>query len=315
MMPAANQGVGMNMGFPDVCLTPAAPAPIPIPYPNIGMNAMSMPFVPNVMVSMAPAQNMSAKPLMTNGDNAGVAHPLCMQPGGTIMGNPRILIGGMPASHLCVPTQGNNFNNPVGSKLVPSVTNVLLGFRGASGPVGYRVSSSPDLLHQLRSSFPTSLQADEVTMILRISLINRRASSGLLMTLRRMRRSGMRRLVVNLQGCSGGVVEDAALIARVLGWASKRGLLVDILIDRSTASSAELVAANLQDIGVARLLGQRSFGKSRACFGNFVAGTITEPVVVFTRSGGSRIEGVGVVPQVFLERGEITTWLKQRGWR
>ncbi|MCK5941064.1 MAG: DUF4150 domain-containing protein, partial [Planctomycetes bacterium] len=43
-MPAANQGVGMNMGFPDVCTTPAAPSPIPIPYPNIGMNAMAMPF-------------------------------------------------------------------------------------------------------------------------------------------------------------------------------------------------------------------------------------------------------------------------------
>jgi hypothetical protein len=97
MMPAANQGVGMNMGFPDVCMTPAVPSPVPIPYPNIGMNAMAMPFVPNILVSMAPAQNMTAKPLMTNGDNAGVAHPLCMQPGGTLMGNPRILMGGMPA--------------------------------------------------------------------------------------------------------------------------------------------------------------------------------------------------------------------------
>ena len=127
MLPASNQGLGMNMGMPDVCLTPAAPAPIPIPYPNLGMNAMSMPFCPTILVSMAPAQNMASKPLMTNGDNAGVAHPLCMQPGGLTMGNPRILMTGMPASHLGCPSYGNNFNNPVGAKTVPSVTNVFLG--------------------------------------------------------------------------------------------------------------------------------------------------------------------------------------------
>ena len=30
---------GMNITFPDVCKTPAAPSPIPIPYPNIGKSA------------------------------------------------------------------------------------------------------------------------------------------------------------------------------------------------------------------------------------------------------------------------------------
>lgn len=126
MMPASNQGLGINIGFPDVCATPTPAGPIPIPYPNIGMNATALPFCPNIFVSFIPGHNMAAKPLMTNGDNAGVAHPLVMQPGGTTMGNPKILLTGMPAEHMLVPTNGNNFNNPIGAKLVPSVTNVLL---------------------------------------------------------------------------------------------------------------------------------------------------------------------------------------------
>lgn len=134
MLPASNQGMGMNIGFPDVCLTPAAPAPLPIPYPNLGMNAMAMPFCPNIFMSFIPGQNMAAKPLMTNGDNAGVAHPLCMQPGGTTMGNPKILLTGLPAAHMLVPTYGNNFNNPLGAKLVPSITNVLLCALGPDAP-------------------------------------------------------------------------------------------------------------------------------------------------------------------------------------
>jgi len=134
MMPASNQGLGMNLGFPDVCMTPMAPSPIPIPYPNLGMNAMAMPFIPNIFVSFVPAHNMAAKPLMTNGDNAGVAHPLVMQPGGTTMGNPKILMTGMPAEHMLVPTYGNNFNDPIGAKIVPSITNVLLCSLSATAP-------------------------------------------------------------------------------------------------------------------------------------------------------------------------------------
>lgn len=150
MMPASNQGLGINIGFPDVCMTPMAPSPIPIPYPNIGMNATAMPFCPNIFVSFIPAHNMGAKPLMTNGDNAGVAHPLVMQAGGTTMGNPKILLTGMPAEHMLVPTNGNNFNNPIGAKLVPSVTNVLLCSLGAEAPCEGRTRWTPAALETTR---------------------------------------------------------------------------------------------------------------------------------------------------------------------
>jgi carboxyl-terminal processing protease len=309
MMPAANQGVGMNMGFPDVCLTPAAPAPIPVPYPNIGMNAMSMPFVPNVMVSMAPAQNMGSKPLMTNGDNAGVAHPLCMQPGGTIMGNPRILIGGMPASHLCVPTQGNNFNNPVGSKLVPSVTNVLLGFRGGSVQSTPARAQVEDVGRVLSSPLPKLQIIDCAKLVQRIPIVCFQMGLRLEQILQSGKRLGMRALVLDLRGCRGGVVREAAYAALVLRSAVQRGLQLTMLIDSATASAAELLVADLQDRAAALVVGTKSFGKSKAWWGDQLCGAPSNPAVVFTRSSGEPIDGVGVTPDKALDPESVDEWI------
>ena len=125
MLPASNKGVGMNMGFPDVCLTPAVPSPIPIPYPNMAMNAMAAPFCPTILLTCMPALNMASMIPMTLGDNAGVANPLFMQMGRYTMGNPTVMLEALPAINLTCPTTGNMMNNPVGAVLVPSATNVL----------------------------------------------------------------------------------------------------------------------------------------------------------------------------------------------
>ena len=53
------QMMGMDMGFPDVCLTPAAPAPVPIPYPNIAMGPTAVPSQVKVLVMAMPAHNLA----------------------------------------------------------------------------------------------------------------------------------------------------------------------------------------------------------------------------------------------------------------
>ena len=50
--------MGMDLGFPDVCLTPM-PVPTPIPYPNIAMGPMGVPAAYNVLFFCAPAHNMA----------------------------------------------------------------------------------------------------------------------------------------------------------------------------------------------------------------------------------------------------------------
>jgi carboxyl-terminal processing protease len=125
MLIACNKGAGMNMGFPDVCLTPAPPGPpVPIPYPNIAMHAMAAPFAPTVLLTMIPALNIGSIIPMTTGMEPGVANPRYMQMGMFLVGVPLVLVQGLPGVNLTTPTTGNMGNNAIGLVQVPSVTTV-----------------------------------------------------------------------------------------------------------------------------------------------------------------------------------------------
>ncbi len=126
---ANSQMMGMDMGFPDVCLTPTPAGPVPIPYPNIAAGPMAVPPVPNVLFMCTPAHNMSTVVPMTNGDNAGVATGVAS---GMVMGPSRhltaaftMLVGGMPATRMTSMALQNSTNCP-GARLVPSQVKVLV---------------------------------------------------------------------------------------------------------------------------------------------------------------------------------------------
>ncbi len=126
---ANSQMMGMDMGFPDVCLTPSPVGPVPIPYPNIAMGPTAIPNVPTVLIMCMPAHNMATTIPMSNGDNAGVATGVAS---GTVMGPRRhltgsftTLINGMPATRLTSVALQNSTNCP-GARIVPSQTTVLI---------------------------------------------------------------------------------------------------------------------------------------------------------------------------------------------
>ncbi|MEP7122580.1 MAG: DUF4150 domain-containing protein [Byssovorax sp.] len=124
---ANTQMMGLDLGFPDVCLTP--PVPLPIPYPNLALGPMGVPAVYNVLFMCAPAHNLATIIVMTNGDNTGIAMGVAS---GTVMGPARhltaaftVLVGGMPATRLTSVALQNSTNCP-GIRLVPSQIKVLL---------------------------------------------------------------------------------------------------------------------------------------------------------------------------------------------
>jgi hypothetical protein len=126
---ANSQMMGQDMGFPDVCLTPAAPAPVPIPYPNIAMGPTAVPSQVTVLIQGAPAHNLGTTTPLTNGDNAGLATGVAS---GTVMGPSRhltgafsVLVGGMPVTRMTSMSLQNNTNCP-GCRLVPSQTSVIV---------------------------------------------------------------------------------------------------------------------------------------------------------------------------------------------
>jgi hypothetical protein len=124
---ANTQMMGLDLGFPDVCLTP--PVPLPIPYPNLALGPMGVAAVYKVLFMCAPAHNMATTIVMTNGDNTGVALGVAS---GTVMGPSRhltaaftVLVGGIPATRLTSVALQNSTNCP-GIRLVPSQFKVLL---------------------------------------------------------------------------------------------------------------------------------------------------------------------------------------------
>ncbi len=125
---ANTQMMGMDIGFPDVCLTPT-PAPVPIPYPNIAMGPMGVPAAYNILFMATPAHNMATTIPMTNGDNAGVnmgvASGTVMGPGRHLTGSFKVLLKGIPATKMTSVALQNSTNCP-GMRLVPSQVKVVL---------------------------------------------------------------------------------------------------------------------------------------------------------------------------------------------
>jgi hypothetical protein len=126
---ANTQMMGMDLAFPDVCLTPVGPVVVPIPYPNIAMGPTAIPNQFTVFIMAMPVHNLGTETPLTNGDNAGLATGVAS---GTVMGPSRhltgafsILIGGMPATRLTSMSLQNSTNAP-GVRIVPSQPIVLL---------------------------------------------------------------------------------------------------------------------------------------------------------------------------------------------
>jgi hypothetical protein len=124
---ANTQMGGLDLGFPDVCMTP--PVPTPIPYPNLGLGPMGVPAAYNILFMCTPAHNLSTTVVMTNGDNAGLADGVAS---GTVMGPDRhltaaftVLVGGIPGTRLTSVSLQNSTNCP-GMRIAPSQGKVLL---------------------------------------------------------------------------------------------------------------------------------------------------------------------------------------------
>lgn len=126
---ANTQMGGVDTGFPDVCITPAAPSPIPVPYPNIAAGPMATGMVAKVLFMFAPTHNMGTKIPQTNGDNAGLNTGVAS---GTVMGKAQhltgaftMLIKGKPCTRVTSVALQNGTNCP-GVRSVPSQVKVLV---------------------------------------------------------------------------------------------------------------------------------------------------------------------------------------------
>lgn len=126
-----NMGCGMDLGFPDVCLTPIV-VPVPIPYPDMAFSVTSAPAAYNILVDCMPALNQLSEGLVSVGDEPGVLLGVVshLESGEAeyILGCFTIFVDGPPAQRLTSVTGQNALAllpNAPGMSLVPSQFTVL----------------------------------------------------------------------------------------------------------------------------------------------------------------------------------------------
>ncbi|MBK9261637.1 MAG: DUF4150 domain-containing protein [Polyangiaceae bacterium] len=286
MLPATNRGVGMNIGFPDVCLTPVGPAVVPIPYPNFALTAQAAVFSPIVRVSGVHALNLGSMIPMTFGDEPGVAHWTVKGPGRYVMGNPIVFVDRLPAINLTCPTMGNTGNNAVGAVLVPSAVNVFYTY-AHSVPDAVKPSVAADLGDQMLGRAPDAAiswsMLDDARGYVRIGVVTSDITSRFHVAVMELERAGARGLVIDMRGCPGGDLDAVVeLAARFLNEGAEIVRIEDadgdelvrraalpaaytmplaILIDEGTASAAEVFVASLKAHGRARIIGRATYGK------------------------------------------------------
>ncbi|MGD0526017.1 MAG: S41 family peptidase [Polyangiaceae bacterium] len=327
MLPASNSGVGMNMGFPDVCVTPVGPVPTPIPYPNMALNATAVPFAATVLISFVPGLNIGAEMPMTLGDQAGVESPF-MGPGRYTTGNPTVMVEALPGVNLLCPTTGNDFINALGAVTVPSITNVF--FTRAGGPRGaIDAAAMAELSRAFDVPAPAEVLSPEGVALVGIPVFSPGVPARVYSAVSRWGGDRVRALVVDLRGCPGGELtsalelagdflpEGAAILTvtdgqgddtvyRARGVHPYRFPLV-VLVDRGTASAAEVFAGALQAHGRAVVVGERTFGKGTA---QTLMGGLAEPgasyatVATLTLPDGEPLEGRGIRPDVEVPPGD-----------
>ena len=300
MMPAANNGAGMNFCFPDVLVSSPPVPPVPLPWPNFAMNAMATPFSPNIYIGFMPALTMASVIPMTSGDEGGAAGGRIKLPGMYTMGNPTIFINCVPAINLLCPATGNAMNAFVGMVAVPSVTVTMftdaeaLDRVASSRPAGAEPPSvsieavrwlseavHPTVTRPGPPAVKVHLTADLVVLRVRrfVSGTAARFFNAL-----RGREARVRGVVVDLRGCAGGDLDACSDLA---GDFLERGATIAlrdhpdgdteaivargtdpypwpmvVLIDRHTASAGEVFAGAMQANRRGRVLGERSYGKA-----------------------------------------------------
>ncbi|HEX3174909.1 MAG TPA: S41 family peptidase [Solirubrobacterales bacterium] len=204
----------------------------------------------------------------------------------------------------------------------PEGTEVTVGVRdGAKG--------KPRLVKLTREQISVPVVASRLKTVgerklgdLRIASFTEGVHAPVAAQLRRLQKRGAQGLVLDLRGNGGGLLEEAVLTASVFlpegetvvstrsrsqgnaVYETRGGNLpalpIAVLIDRNTASAAEILAAALADDAGARTVGTRSYGKGvfQQEVGLSNGGALKLTVGEYFTPDGVNLAGKGIRPDV-----------------
>jgi carboxyl-terminal processing protease len=325
MQLASNRLGGAMVASPDVCLTPLGPVPVPVPYTNVAYTAAAVGFSTVVVLSGGNALHLGTVLAMSTGDEPGVV-------GGVLSGTtrglanftagcPKVFFEGLPAIGLTSTGLSNQGNVP-GVVTLPSPTNTALMLAPWEERAEAK-AADPERIRQLLCD-PGGAGRGELLAegigYLAIDVFSASVPPRAHGAIRQLLAQGMELLVLDLRDNPGGEVRAALELlddflpagaalchltdaeGDVTTYRARRqeahafGLIA--LVNRGTASSAELVAGCLQWHGRAIVAGERTYGKGvvQALLGDGAC-----PIVATcSLPGGEPIEGEGIKPCVAL---------------
>lgn len=222
-----------------------------------------------------------------------------------------------------VPTGGLDVAQVSGMIRGPAGTTVTLVVErpGSADPVTVSVARAPIRVPPI---FDGRVLGDGIGYVKLHSLFADRVGQEFRQRLERLLASGMRALVLDVRGNSGGYVHELIQVLNALlppgqpvlqetrrggatqlirTWAPPvlpAHVPVVVLVDEASASAAELLAAALQEHGRATLVGEKTSGavEAGATFELPDGSALLITVRRLATGRGRRLEGVGVIPHV-----------------
>ena len=186
-----------------------------------------------------------------------------------------------------------------------SLVSMLKGISGTVVKVGFKRGNSKSVLRLdiKRDKIPVksvdvSYMVDKNTGYLKLSKFTRTSHKEVTESLKLLREGGMKSLIIDLRGNTGGYLDQALLLSNEFlekgslivymeglhrkredyfadGRGSYKDIKLKVLIDEGSASSSEIFAGAIQDNDRGTIIGRRSFGK----------GLVQEPIYFSDKSG------------------------------
>ena len=159
---------------------------------------------------------------------------------------------------------------------------------------------------------------------MRLSMVGRQSGDDVRQALDQMRAEGVESLILDLRSNGGGDLNATLDIGNQI---IPRGVILQsvnqsgrrrtysstlqeqpfenivVLVDRYTASAAEVIASALQDSGAGIVIGETTFGKGtvQMFYAMRTGGYLRLTVEEYFRRNGETIDGIGVIPDILVE--------------
>ena len=181
---------------------------------------------------------------------------------------------------------------------------------------------------------PFANNNNEGIRYVRLSSFDAESAFGFNRSLRQLTDEGVTDIVLDMRGNSGGYLDQVVAVARSILPEGPIFFDVDasgdmyahysvlkeppfkqvvVLVDRFTASAAELLAAALQDAGIATVVGETTYGKGviQTTVELMTGGAFRYTYAEYLRRSGEKIDRIGVIPDVYMQYpGELPAVIK-----